>query len=54
MAMSMLAAPKVETQWTMVKGCRWFKLLVRARGGGMVDNMVIDRVICYGDVTGKM
>jgi hypothetical protein len=39
----------------MVKGCRWFKLLVRVRGGGMVNNnMVIDRVVCHGDVTGKM
>jgi hypothetical protein len=38
----------------MVKGCRWFKLLVRGRGGGMVDNMVIDWVVCHGDVTEKM
>jgi hypothetical protein len=36
-----------------VKGCGWFELLDRVRGGDMVD-MVIDRVACHGNVTEKM
>jgi hypothetical protein len=36
-----------------VKGCGWFELLDRARGGDIVD-VVIDRVACHGNVTEKM
>jgi hypothetical protein len=45
---------KHSRQWTegRVKGCGWFELLDRARGGDMV-NIVIDRVACHGNVAEK-